>query len=182
MPGRYLRHFGSVEELMGLSLDTEMVIVAPIRRAIDVSASDRLRAGSEPIFSARFHRVHNEVPFCTTTVFIRDVIARDLPKYAELTMTGTRSRHTFIGLIDAHTPGGVAEAEQSVTAVEADPDLASDLGCPEGAPLLRIDRLYFNGDDTPVELAVSHFLPDQYTYRMRLRRAGGRTGTVRNLR
>jgi DNA-binding GntR family transcriptional regulator len=37
--------------------------------------------------------------------------------------------------------------------------------------MLRVDRLYSDASGTPVELAVSHFLPEQYTYRVTLRRS-----------
>ncbi|MEK8143241.1 hypothetical protein NKH18_17215 [Streptomyces sp. M10(2022)] len=36
--------------------------------------------------------------------------------------------------------------------------------------LLRIDRLYLSAAGHPVELAVSRFLPEYYSYRVRLRR------------
>jgi GntR family transcriptional regulator len=36
--------------------------------------------------------------------------------------------------------------------------------------LLRIDRLYFDAEDAPVELAISYFDPEHYSYRVRLRR------------
>jgi hypothetical protein len=38
--------------------------------------------------------------------------------------------------------------------------------------MLRVDRLYSDSSGAPVELAVSHFLPEQYTYRVTLRRSG----------
>ena len=47
---------------------------------------------------------------------------------------------------------------------------ARHLGCETGEPLLRIDRLYFDAEDTPVELAVSYFDPERYSYRVKLRR------------
>jgi DNA-binding GntR family transcriptional regulator len=36
--------------------------------------------------------------------------------------------------------------------------------------VLRIDRLYTDDADIPVELAVSYFDPAHYSYRVRLRR------------
>jgi GntR family transcriptional regulator len=37
--------------------------------------------------------------------------------------------------------------------------------------LLRIDRLYLDASGTAAELAVSHFLPELYSYRTNLRRS-----------
>src|ERR1700735_4988828 len=36
---RHLGHFGSVEDLMALSLDTECEVVTPLRHAVDVEAA-----------------------------------------------------------------------------------------------------------------------------------------------
>ena len=41
---------------------------------------------------------------------------------------------------------------------------------PKSRRQLRIDRLYFDAEDTPVELAVSYFDPEHYSYRVKLRR------------
>jgi len=77
---------------------------------------------------------------------------------------GRRSRVTVIGLIDVRLneirlAGSVAAAEQSVSAAGAPAFAARHLSCDAGEPLLRIDRLYFDAGDTPVELAVSYSTP-----------------------
>ena len=61
-------------------------------------------------------------------------------------------------------------AEQSITAAAAPPAAAGHLECAPGEPVLRIDRLYTDDADAPVELAVSYFDPAHYSYRVRLRR------------
>ncbi len=61
-------------------------------------------------------------------------------------------------------------AEQSITAAAAPPSVARHLEFAPGQPVLRIDRLYTDDADTPVELAVSYFDPAHYSYRVRLRR------------
>ena len=53
----------------------------------------------------------------------------------------------------------------------ADDDVAAAISCGSGHPMLRVDRLYSDLAGPPVELAVSHFLPEQYTYRVTLRRS-----------
>ena len=98
------------------------------------------------------------------------VPADDMVK-TELTVAGAGSQTTIIGLLDARLPAPIAEADQSITVAPADPATATQLGCPAGDPLLRIDRLYSDTAGRPVELAVSHFLPEQYTYRVTLRRS-----------
>ena len=61
-------------------------------------------------------------------------------------------------------------AEQSITAAAVPSAAAGHLECGPGEPVLRIDRLYTDDADVPVELAVSYFDPAHYSYRVRLRR------------
>jgi DNA-binding GntR family transcriptional regulator len=56
------------------------------------------------------------------------------------------------------------------TAVAASEEQAGLLGCEVGAPLLHIERTYVDESATPVELAVSDFLPEHYSHRIRLGR------------
>ena len=172
---RYVSHFGSVEELMALSLDTECEVVSPLQRKVDVTTASRLRLASDEISQVTLVRRHAGVPFCHTSVALPPRIGALLAGRAELATAGLRSRVTVIGLIDtslaADGPRGmIASAEQSVSAAGAPAAAAAHLGCAPGEPLLRIDRLYFDADDAPVELAVSFFDPEHYSYRVRLRR------------
>jgi GntR family transcriptional regulator len=182
---RYVNHFGSVEELMALSLDTECEVVSPLQRKVDVETASRLRLPSDEICHVTLVRRHAGIPFCYTSVYLPPRIGQLLAGTDELATAGRRSRITIIGLIDArlaetgprsssqHGPsqhGVVATAEQSVSAAGAPAFAAPHLGCDVGEPLLRIDRLYFDADDAPVELAVSYFDPEHYSYRVRLRR------------
>jgi GntR family transcriptional regulator len=48
---------------------------------------------------------------------------------------------------------------------------AARLRCEQGQPVLRIDRQYCDEAGRPVELAVSFFDPEHYSYRVRLRRS-----------
>ena len=167
---RYVNHFGSVEELMALSLDTECEVLSPLQRRVDVETASRLRLGSDEIFTVTLVRRHAGVPFCYTSVWLPPRIGQLLTGFGELSAAGRRSRVTVIGLIDARTSGAIAAAEQSVSAAGAPAFAAPHLGCGTGEPLLRIDRLYFDDSGDPVELAVSYFDPEHYSYRVKLRR------------
>ena len=167
---RYVNHFGSVEELMALSLDTECQVVSPLQRKVDVETASRLRLRSDEIFTVTFVRLHSDVPFCYTSVYLPPRIGQLLADVNELASPGRRSRVTVIGLIDARRGGSITAAEQSISAAGAPAFAARHLGRDPGEPLLRIDRLYFDGEDDPVELAVSYFDPEHYSYRVKLRR------------
>ena len=153
---QYLRQFGSIEELMGLSLD--------------VAAAGRLSTTGDVISAVRFRRLHDGKPFCITDTYFPLEVGQQLGDLPELTERGTISRITVIGVLDSRLESPITEADQSITAVTAPPDIHDALDCDTGAPLLRIDRIYRDGDGRAVELAVSHFLPELYSYRVRLRR------------
>ncbi|SFP19954.1 GntR family transcriptional regulator [Amycolatopsis rubida] len=169
--GQYLRQFGSIEDLMGLSLDTRLEVLRPLRRQVNVEAASRLRLDSDAVHTLVFRRTHNAEPFCHTTVHLHPAAGAALGEIPELTEPGATSDVTIIGLLDTRLPAPIAEAEQSITAAAATDTLAEALGCPPGAPLLRVDRIYLATDGQPVELAISHFLPEQYSYRVKLRRS-----------
>ena len=166
---RYVNHFGSVEELMALSLDTECQVVSPLQRKVDVETASRLRLRSDEVFTVALVRLHADTPFCYTSVYLPPRIGQLLADVDELS-SPRRSRVTVIGLIDARINGSITAAEQSISAAGAPSLAARHLGRAAGEPLLRIDRLYFDDSDDPVELAVSYFDPEHYSHRVKLRR------------
>jgi len=168
---RYVRQFGSVEELMALSVDTECEIVNGLQRRIDVGNAGRLRLPSDELYALALIRLHGSVPFCYTSVFLPPRIAELVSDVTDLTVVGRRSRGTVIGLIDARMRGDIMAAEQSITATSAPSFAAARLPCKPGQPVLRIDRQYCDEAGQPVELAVSYFDPEHYSYRVRLRRS-----------
>jgi DNA-binding GntR family transcriptional regulator len=168
--GRYLHQFGSVEDLMGLSLDTRLEVISPLRRQVDIDAASRLRLDSDAVYRVLFRRRHNDVAFCLTTVYLPPDVGAALDGLPELAEPGALSEVTVIGLIDAHTASPVAAAEQSITAVAAADATTLHLDCEPGDPLLRVDRSYVDTTGRLVELATSYFLPEHYSYRVRLRR------------
>ena len=57
-PGRrYLRQLGSIEDLMSLSDDTTMEVLAGLRRRVDVDAASRLRLADDVVYSVAFRRL-----------------------------------------------------------------------------------------------------------------------------
>lgn len=168
--GAYLRQFGSVDDLMALSVDTRMEVTQPLRRHVDIAAASRLRLSDDVVHALSFRRVHDGTPFCFTTVSVPPAVGELLATVPELTSAGTRSATTIIALLDERLPAPIAEADQSITVGTADQALAAALGCAPGDGLLRIDRLYSDTADRMVELAISYFLPELYSYRTKLRR------------
>jgi GntR family transcriptional regulator len=167
---RYLRQLGSIEDLMSLSDDTTMEVLAGLRRRVDVDAASRLRLDDDLVHTVVFRRLHEGVPFVMTRVHLPESVASAVLGSPELA-DGAVSTTTIIGLTEPRLGAPIAEAAQSITVSEADDEVAAAVGCERGHPMLRVDRLYSDANGMPVELAVSHFLPEQYTYRVTLRRS-----------
>ncbi len=168
---RYLRQLGSIEDLMSLSEDTTMEVLSGLRRRVDLEAASRLRLDDDIVYSVVFRRLHDGVPFVMTTVHLAPTVAHAILDSPDL-KDGAVGTHTVIGLLEPHLVEPIAEAAQSITVASADDAVANAVSCRPGHPMLRVDRLYSDTGRHPVELSVSHFLPEQYTYRVTLRRSG----------
>lgn len=169
---RYVRQFGSVDDLMALSLDTRLELVLPLQRRVDLAAAGRLRLDSDVVCSVSFRRMHDGVPLCFTQVNLPLDVGRLLADVPELHEVGATSEHTVLGLLDSRLDDPVLEADQSISVHAVPAEAADVLGTPEGGCVLRIDRIYTDSTSRPVELATNWFHPDRYSYRVRLRRSG----------
>ncbi|NME78046.1 GntR family transcriptional regulator [Rhodococcus sp. 105337] len=168
---RYRRQLGSIEDLLALSADTVMEIVTPLHRGVDIDAASRLRLDTDLLYSVVLRRVHGATPFVLTTIHLPDEIAAHVLDAPAL-RAGASSRNTVIGLLEPHLDSPIVEAAQSITVASASEQVAAELNCAVGHPLLRVDRLYSNAEGLPAELSVSYFLPEHYSYRVTLRRTG----------
>lgn len=169
----YLRSFGSVDELLALSVDTVLEVVKPLERRADIGAAGRLHLVSDEVMVTTIRRWHDDQPFGATTVYLPVDIGRSLEKAEFLSKEGSRTSDTLIGLIESLTPVIIAGAHQSITAVPAPPEIGPLVECVAGEPVLRIDRIYFDRNGKRVELAVSHYNPARYSYRLEMRRGPG---------
>ncbi|RYU13743.1 GntR family transcriptional regulator [Nocardioides iriomotensis] len=168
---RYRRRFSSVEDLMNLTLDTELEVIEPLTGTFDEEVAERLQLTGRSMYSVLFRRLHRGEIFCTTRVLLPAAVGSTLDTLPELVEAGHRSGITIIGLLESRG-ARIAEAEQVTTAVAASDRQAELLGCTPGAPLLHIERLYIDVAGVPVELAISDYLPEHYSHRLRLGRGG----------
>lgn len=167
---RYLRQFGSIEDLMALSADSELRVLSPMGMTVDPTAAGRLLLTDDQVATSSFTRLHDDEVFCHTRLWLPPRVRDQLGDVEELASAGARSRVTVIGLLDNVLGAPIQDAEQSISVAPATPEVADALTVAPGTALLRIDRTYYDTDGEPVELAVSHFHPDRYSYRVRLRR------------
>jgi GntR family transcriptional regulator len=167
---RYLRYFGSVEDLLALSLDTEFQLHTPLKQRVDIESAGRLGLQVDTISALGFSRLHEGRPICYTVVRLPVDVARLIEGVQELTRPGSRSTITILGLLDERLGDKIIDADQSISATTMPAIPAAALGCTEGETALRVDRLY-STQTRHVELATSWFRGDLYSYRIRLRRS-----------
>jgi GntR family transcriptional regulator len=170
---KYLRSFGSIEDMLALSLDTERRVVQPLGARIDLEAAGRLQLQDDRVMSMTFHRLYQDVVFCVTIVHLPLELGRRLLEFEKLSTPEELSRATVLGVLAQVLDKPIETAQQSITAVRAAPEVAATIGCAVGDPVLRIDRVYFDADRVPVELAINHFNPARYSYRLELRKSHG---------
>jgi DNA-binding GntR family transcriptional regulator len=172
MTGSRLRSFGSIDDLMALSLDTELQVVEPLHVQASVALANQVQPGADAVISLSFLRLHEELPFCYTRGHVPLEIGRklrELPEVAALAEPGARAPLTVIILMSRASGRPIHSATQDITAVGADADVAHLLDCTPGEPVLRISRLYRDRQLLPLELTVNHFNPCRYSYRIQLR-------------
>jgi GntR family transcriptional regulator len=170
-PGnRYLRSFGSIEDLLAYSVDTTQETLRPLQRMADIDAAGRLRLTSDEVMAALVLRAHGETPFCVTRIAVSIDIGTQLLERSLLDRPGARTTLTILSVIDEVSPHPIAGAHQSITSVRAPAEYSDLIEVEAGDPALRIDRLYYDTRGRPLELAVSHFNPQRYSYRVELSR------------
>jgi DNA-binding GntR family transcriptional regulator len=148
-----------------------METVSPLTRRANVGVAGRLHLVSDDVMVGLVRRAHDGAPFCLTRIFLPPEIGRKVLDRGVLAEKGQVASRTVIGVIDEVAPQRIAGAHQSVTAEAISADAAALLECAAGDPVLRIDRVYYDLSGKPLELAISHFNPDRYTYRIELSRS-----------
>ena len=97
--GKYIRSSGSIDELMALSLDTDLDILDPPSVGIDIEAAGRLHLDTDDVVTMRFRRLHHGRPYCVTTAHLPVGIGQGLLDVAEFRETGVRRNMTVLSVV-----------------------------------------------------------------------------------
>jgi len=105
----------------------------------------------------RLRRLHGE-PFSHIVTYLPAFVADKLPRRA-------LKAEPMLRLL---TEAGVeiAEAEQWISAVGAEPGVAAALAIAPGSPSLRIVRVVRSRSGAAVQLIYAHYRPERFTYHM----------------
>jgi GntR family transcriptional regulator len=117
-------------------------------------------AGSTPIFRIACLLTTGDAPVATLD------IAVPVAKFPGLTAKAIREETENLYAVYQDVCGiNVIRIEEQVFATVAKPAVARSLKIQSGKPVLRINRVAYTYNDTPVEYRVRHFSGDTYCYR-----------------
>jgi GntR family transcriptional regulator len=107
-------------------------------------------------------RTRDGAPFISETIALPEALFPRLTEQAAMPNTLYDLFQKAFGVL-------VTRTDDRLSAVAAEPETAAALGLEPGAPLLRIDRIAFGLDDTPIEWRVSlcHLAGAHYLARSR---------------
>jgi GntR family transcriptional regulator len=165
--GRYLRSIGTVEDLMEWA-DTSVELLRPISIEENEEAAGLLGLPGPEVSVLVMRRYYDGLPFALTRVYLSPQLGAQLAENNVFSQSIPNA--TVIAAIEPLLEHPIAGASQDVTAEPVPADVASMIECSPGEPGLRVQRLYFDTRETPVELAISHYHPGRYSYRIELRR------------
>lgn len=155
----------------GAGIDALMAHLARMGMHTQVRLLELDTAPATPLVAARLElppgalvqravrvRSHEGQPFSYLTTFVPDDIGRRIHRKD----LGAKPLLAIFRDLGVH----VARAEQSISAVLAEPGIAELLDVPVGSALLSLHRLVRDASGRPVEWLHARYRPDRYEYRM----------------
>lgn len=154
---RYLNAVGESTRLKVISLDRGK---APPR----ICAQMRISPNDEVVRAVRVRELQRR-PYSLSMAYL-------LPEVGGSFRRQDLATTTMIDLVQR--AGAVVEqVEQVLTATLADETAAQHLDIPIGAPVMRVNRVFFNSELVPFYAAEILYRADRYEYRLSLRRDHG---------
>jgi GntR family transcriptional regulator len=162
----------SLEDMLdrdfGERLEIRDITILLAGSAPDIAAALELPPRAE-IAQISWFRGDAAARYAWCSVYVSREYADRLPPELQGLLQNVRLLH----LIERHCGVRAYRVRQLASAVAADPEAASLLDVPQGAPLLHLRRTYFGRDGKPIEHARILCRPDLYQQTVELFRAGG---------
>lgn len=159
----YLRILGSVEDAMALGDETAFFAEHPLRLENSKVAAGHLSLEREEVCVLRGTRYISQTPFGYWQIYLPTYIGDLLGD----NFSG-RECQSIISKVKQETGAQILHAEQAISAELAGAHIAEVLDISIDSPVLKIERLYFDHKNDPLEWSVSKYTPDQYNYRINL--------------
>jgi DNA-binding GntR family transcriptional regulator len=147
-----------------------MRIIQPLRLVSNPDAANRLGLHGIEVASTEVIRfVDEKQPYAFQRISFPPALLGPL-KTASKSWTKAEPV-SFVAVINALIPSGIASAVQEITAIECPADVAPILKCDVGKSVLLVRRMYVDFEGKAVELVASCYHPERYSYRIELERA-----------
>lgn len=163
--GSNSRMTGLLDSIVARSLDTKVKVIEHERMQATERAAQRLalEARGEVLRAVRL-RSTREGPVSHITTWVPGHLASHL---------GRRQLAASPLLVLLEQAGvEIGRATQSISARQADAQVAALLGVDLGSALLYVDRVVYDSDNRPIEWLQGLYRPDRYEYEMELSRVG----------
>jgi GntR family transcriptional regulator len=142
---------------MGMRTQVKLLDLSVEPAPATVAARLEVTAGS-PVHRSLRVRSHQGEPFSYLLTYVPDTIGRRISRKA----LGSKPLLQIFGELGIRVSG----AEQSISAVLADPAAAEALEVPVASALLNIRRLVRDTAGRPVEYLDARYRPDRFEYRL----------------
>ena len=156
---------GLMENLIAIGVTTSVEVLSFEYVPVPANVGDAL--GLEPgtiVQKAERRRSNDDKPFSHIVTYIPEGIGRTFDRR-------DLSDQPILKLIE-RSGRTIAQAEQSVSAVAADALLSVILDVPRETPLLKVNRVVYDGNGVAVQYIEVLYRPDVYQLNMRLARVG----------
>jgi GntR family transcriptional regulator len=164
---------GDDQHIFGLAAWPPAEVVEPLRVMHDPAAAGRLGADADEVLRLSFRRTTDGrcVGYWVISMplAIRDQIEPALTRF-------DGSSGTIVATVEAATGRVAMRAEQDMTAEAATAELAELLEVDLDAPLLRVERTYYDEDERPLQHVLARFVPALFSYRLNVLRARSANG------
>lgn len=167
---RFIISVDSLDDLLTLREDRELVVTRPIGIVHNALAASKLGLPGDDVAFMAYTWVREERPFALNRTYLPPRMLDVLSDVQFVRTKGASARDPLIVVLDRRLPHPVASAKRTIVPVAAPLDVATTIDCEPHEPILRIESLYFDADDRPVELNVNFYHPQLYEYRAHLRR------------
>lgn len=167
--GHYIRSIGTIEDLQAFA-ETQMELLQRIELTSEEEMAGRLELSSSVVATLQLRRLYEGIPFGLTDVYLPPELGQRL---VESDTLANKRSGTIIGTLEGFLDSTIAGANQVITVGTTSPEIAPLIELEVGAPCLRAERTYFDSEGMPVEVAINHYNPDRYSYRLQLRRRSG---------
>lgn len=163
MPGRPQQGdlAGFIDNLLlyGLKTDVRMLEFNYVIAPCDIAQQLQIEPDAKVQKAVRL-RSYQGRPLSHVTTYIPEAIGRQFTKQ-------DLEQDRLLALLN-EASGGIASAHQRVSAIAADPTVASLLDVDYGSPLLSITRVVRDADDRPINHLRALYRPDAYEFAMDL--------------